>query len=264
MKTWLFAHNLKNYVKTGDIVKAYDENIGSIGNAGGAWFAHLHLSVSEGLTPTELKSYITNWTKDKVTKYYSKPDCDSYRMFGTKMDDGNAGYDWLQWIGNGYHPGIDYNGFGGGNTDLGYKFKSPVDGEVIFAGNWGGGWGNVILINEETQMEKTYYIKSDLRNTLKKWDKDFDHEDPKDHEDMAGELEKYRGDVATERVKMNKAILDVQKVIGTMTREISDARDIITVQSSTIEDLEKALAEEQPSTLGYYLTKIWEIIKGYK
>ena len=72
-------------------------------------------------------------------------------MFGTKVDVGNFGYDWLQWIGYGYHPGVDVNGLGGGNSDFGMPFKSSCDGVVIFEERtWfkNGGWGNLIMIEE--------------------------------------------------------------------------------------------------------------------
>ena len=39
-------------------------------------------------------------------------------------------------------------------------------------------------------MEKTYYIKSDLRNELKRLDKKFDHEKSKDHASVAKILNK--------------------------------------------------------------------------
>ena len=188
----LFAHNSDNYVKKGDKVKAYGEYIGAIGNADNQYFSHLHYSVSEGLTEAQLKAYVNGWSFDKVNKHYKEPDVDRDKMFDKPIDNGQAGYDWLQHMGKGFHPGRDYNGFGGGNTDMGYKFKSPVDGEVIFAGDWGSGWGKVIII-EEKQMpvDKTYYIKSELRNELKKiWSK-FDHESKSSQEKMAGKLEEY-------------------------------------------------------------------------
>ena len=276
-KTYLFAHNLKNYVKTGDTVKAYDENIGSIGTAGGKYYAHLHISLSENLSASQLKSYIVNWSKDRVTKYYQKPDCDYYRLFGIKMDVGKAGYDWLQWIGNGYHPGLDINGTGGGNTDLGYKFKCPVNGKVIFAGDWGSGWGNVILISEtETMSETKPYIKSDLRNTLKKWNGGFDHEEAEDHEKMSDILEEYRIEVRQNEIDSNTKIYNltadneskkklVDKLNGIIDEaescpsEIKDGKPWLWTGEVFVEYVQLPQLEEKRS-LGYHLKKIWEII----
>ena len=145
----LFAHNSKNLVKQGDKVKAYDNYIGEIGNANGQYYAHLHYSESEGLTDAQLKSYVIGWSKEEIKKHYRDPAVDRDKMFEHPVDNGQAGYDWLQPISTiSNHPGRDYNGFGGGNSDYGYKFKSPVDGVVTFAGNWGSGWGQVLIIED--------------------------------------------------------------------------------------------------------------------
>ena len=157
---YLFAHNDRNLVKVGDKVKQYETPIGTIGTANGAYYAHLQCSVSDGLSPAELKAYVNNWTKDKVKQHYIKPDCDFSKMFKEKVDVGNMGYDWLDWYGKGYHPGLDINGLGGGNTDKGYEFKSPIDGEVIVAENWSSGWGNIIIIEEKTMDTNEQFKKS--------------------------------------------------------------------------------------------------------
>ena len=143
----------RNFVKKGDRVVRHTTPIGTIGTGNGQYYAHLHFSISEGLTPAELKAYIAGWTKAKVEKYYIDPtNIDFEAMFGRKMDVGNFGYGWLQWIGYGYHPGVDVNGLGGGNTDFGYAFKSSCDGNVI--DEWrgwtsNGGWGNWIVVAED-------------------------------------------------------------------------------------------------------------------
>jgi len=154
-KYHLFAHMDKNYVKKGDKVVKYTTPIGTIGTGNGQYYAHLHFSISKGLTPQELKAYIENWSKEKVEKYYDNPKhIDFDKMFGKKMDVGNFGYDYLQWIGYGWHPGVDVNGLGGANTDFGYPFKSSCDGTVIWEERtWfkNGGWGNLIIIEETSQ-----------------------------------------------------------------------------------------------------------------
>ncbi|HEV7682166.1 MAG TPA: peptidoglycan DD-metalloendopeptidase family protein [Pyrinomonadaceae bacterium] len=46
----------------------------------------------------------------------------------------------------GIHTGEDWNGNGGGNTDLGQDVFAVANGRVVFAENYGRLWGNVIVI----------------------------------------------------------------------------------------------------------------------
>ena len=152
MKIHLYAHMSQNFVRKGDKVIQYVTPIGSVGTGNGQYPAHLHFSISEGLTTAQLKAYISGWNKEKVAKYYLDPrKVDFAKMFGKKMDVGNFGYDYLQWIGYGWHPGVDVNGLGGGNTDKGDVFKSSCNGVVVLEERtWfkNGGWGNILCIAE--------------------------------------------------------------------------------------------------------------------
>lgn len=152
-KIHLFAHMDKNFVRKGQRVLKYVTPIGTLGDGNGQYYAHLHFSISEGLTPAQLKAYIARWPLDKVKQFYRDPrKVDFKTMFGRPMDVGNFGYGWLQWIGYGFHPGVDVNGLGGGNSDFGYVFKSSCDGVVIWEERtWfkNGGWGNLIMVLED-------------------------------------------------------------------------------------------------------------------
>lgn len=46
----------------------------------------------------------------------------------------------------GIHPGEDWNGAGGGNTDLGQDVYSVANGRVKEAANFGQPWGNVVIV----------------------------------------------------------------------------------------------------------------------
>lgn len=143
----------RNLVRKGDKVVKYVTSIGTIGDGNGQYYAHLHFSISEGLTPLQLRAYIKGWSKDKVKKYYRDPrGIDFQKMFGTKMDVGNFGYGFLQWNGYGFHPGVDVNGLKGGNSDFGMPFRSSCNGEVIYevrTNAKNGGWGNILIVEEQ-------------------------------------------------------------------------------------------------------------------
>lgn len=49
------------------------------------------------------------------------------------------------------HLGEDWNGNGGGNTDLGAPVYSVAHGIVVFAQNFGHGWGNVVIVRHAYQ-----------------------------------------------------------------------------------------------------------------
>jgi murein DD-endopeptidase MepM/ murein hydrolase activator NlpD len=57
----------------------------------------------------------------------------------------------------GIHPGEDWNGAGGGDTDLGQDVYAVANGRVIFAAHCGRLWGNVIII------EHTFYENHEKR-----------------------------------------------------------------------------------------------------
>jgi hypothetical protein len=244
MKLHLFAHNAKNYIKKGDQVKAYGDWIGEIGNANNAYYAHLHYSVSEGLTPTQIKSYVKGWSMDKIKQYYREPDIDREKMFDRPVDNGQAGYDWLQAISKGYwHPGRDYNGFGGSNTDYGYKFKSPVDGEVVFEGDWGAGWGKVIIIEEKTM----YKVDSKLRDAIEKiTGEDYKKMDTEKLQEKAGkDLLKEWDDIEKELEKIMESnrqlIKDQDKINQAHDLELKRLKDSL---SKEYNDILNQLKEE--------------------
>lgn len=67
----------------------------------------------------------------------------------------------------GLHPAEDWNGNGGGNTDLGQAVYSIGKGKVINAENAGGNWGNTVVVehiyyeNAAVQKLRSYYMHLD-------------------------------------------------------------------------------------------------------
>ncbi|XOV66815.1 MAG: M23 family metallopeptidase [Fluviicola sp.] len=56
------------------------------------------------------------------------------------------GYYNAQPFGKNTHLGDDWNGLGGGDSDLGDPIYTIAHGKVVYAEDWGGAWGNVIRI----------------------------------------------------------------------------------------------------------------------
>jgi murein DD-endopeptidase MepM/ murein hydrolase activator NlpD len=59
-------------------------------------------------------------------------------------------------FGKNAHLGDDWNGTGGGNTDLGDSVYAIGNGVVVAAENYGGGWGNVVRIVHFLDHHPTY------------------------------------------------------------------------------------------------------------
>jgi murein DD-endopeptidase MepM/ murein hydrolase activator NlpD len=74
----------------------------------------------------------------------SRPWCDGFD-FPVGAPDAEGYYD-AQPFGESEHLGSDWNGNGGGDTDLGDPVHSVAGGRVVFAADVGGGWGNVVRI----------------------------------------------------------------------------------------------------------------------
>ncbi|HEY8144396.1 MAG TPA: M23 family metallopeptidase [Kofleriaceae bacterium] len=73
--------------------------------------------------------------------------CPRAGSFGFPVGDGSAtGYYNAQPFGENAHLGDDWNGTGGGDTDLGDPVLTIADGVVTSAEDHGGGWGKVVRV----------------------------------------------------------------------------------------------------------------------
>lgn len=70
----------------------------------------------------------------------------------------------------GIHTGEDWNGKGGGNTDLGQPVYATANGRVIASADYGKPWGNIILIEhryvENAQPKTVYSLYAHLEKRL--------------------------------------------------------------------------------------------------
>lgn len=67
------------------------------------------------------------------------------------------------------HTGEDWNGVGGGDTDLGQPVYAASAGHVLFAGDGGCGWGNVVVLEHPVLYSHYQFLLADGRYTDKVW-----------------------------------------------------------------------------------------------
>ena len=82
--------------------------------------------------------------------------------------DGEGYYSAQGFGGERHHLGDDWNGRGGGNSDLGHAIHAIANGHVTTAHDHGGGWGNVVRVmhlHEGRLLESLYAHCRDLRVT---------------------------------------------------------------------------------------------------
>ncbi len=78
--------------------------------------------------------------------------------------------DWhnVQDLGENRHLGEDWNKKSGGDTDCGEPVYAAAAGQVVFAGNAGPGWGNIIVIEHAApDGTKLYSLYGHLRSTAR-------------------------------------------------------------------------------------------------
>ncbi|MFS4494158.1 peptidoglycan DD-metalloendopeptidase family protein [Maribacter sp. 2308TA10-17] len=75
--------------------------------------------------------------------------------FPVGKPDGKGYYDYQGFAKNN-HLGEDWNGRGGGNSDLGDTIYAIGNGQTTYAEDFGGGWGNTVRITHELPEGKFY------------------------------------------------------------------------------------------------------------
>lgn len=138
-------------VKKGDHVKK-GQLVAFNGTGNGQWPAHCHYDILT-YKPASWGEYVIGKSKQWVKDHYADPRGNE-RVVMHDFD--HIGYGWLQDAqyagGHAFHPGVDLNGPGSGNLDLGDKLYSPVDGvvEYVYAGTGkNSGWGPMVVILEQ-------------------------------------------------------------------------------------------------------------------
>lgn len=164
-----YGHLQKVLVKVGDQIKK-GKKIGTVGTGNGAWLAHLHRDAPKKFPVVNSKPsyafYNIGWTKQETLEFFMDP-----QVYGWSMPDyDHLGLGWLQYWNYGtkeapkmcYHPGVDENGPGSGNSDIGDDIEAVTDGIVVYCydGNEkNGGWGKLLVIQETKKEEPADPVK---------------------------------------------------------------------------------------------------------
>ncbi len=81
-----------------------------------------------------------------------------------------AGYTFLDWTGDTYHPGVDYN-YGAGDTDMGFDLFAITEATIDGVVKWDGvtkGFGNQIFLSFEDEGETFYAHYAHCKEVLVK------------------------------------------------------------------------------------------------
>lgn len=156
MRYHRLGHVQDIFVNSGDTVRK-GQKVATNGTGNGQWPAHCHYDVMT-YKPDLFTEFVVGKTKQWVTEHYADP-----RVFEKIVMPSfdHYGYEWLQdaYYGgkHAFHPGIDLNGKGSGNSDIGDPLYSPCDGKVAYVHTGvrsNGGWGKIVVIKESAESSK--------------------------------------------------------------------------------------------------------------
>ena len=194
-------------LKIGAIVRSGDV-VGNNSTGNGKWAAHVHFDIL-AYEPKKWTEYVIGQSKDWVLTHYHDPRGLEKAVLPT-FD--HLGYGWLSpavYSGkNAIHPGLDLNGKGSGNDDLGDPVHSPCTGVVRYVYHGEGsneGWGGLLVIEEkiiEQPMKKEFV---EAIETLV-GEEYGDNLNEKEQDDAAKKIKKVREEIEESTLKLSEAI----------------------------------------------------------
>jgi hypothetical protein len=247
------AHLQNTKVKKGDRVKK-GQLIGHLGDTGKTKGAHVHYDILT-YTPKSYKEYTSGKSRSWVKEHYADPTLHEKAVLPNLH---HYGWKWLEYTGELWHPGVDLNGPGAGDSDKWSPVYSPVNGKVVYSygkGSYNGGWGNMIVIEEDLEEESCELIKAELSH-LKAKDKmmedrlevlikegkkkeEKNEALKKENERMESELELQRELV--KKLKSNKSELRKRAESGAIVGSITVIVGYIVMQYDLPEEVRTAI-----------------------
>lgn len=229
-------------VKEGDTVKK-GQKIATNGTGNGQWAVHCHFDIFKE-KPSAWTNFVIGWTKAQVEAAYADPRGLEKIVLPT-FD--HLGYGWLQdadYSGkHAFHSGLDLNGKGSGDADLGDPLCSPVDGVVVFVHHGtdtNGGWGDMVVIEESIIKDETMnkdFVQEVALSCGKSKDFFGDNINEKEQEDAAKRLKEYREEQEKDIVGKNQKIVELTKKIQETPPTSPVASETTTANKETTESL---------------------------
>ena len=231
-------------VKEGDQVKK-GQQVATNGTGNGRWAAHCHFDIFKEKPPA-WTNFVIGWTKEQVEAVYSDPRGLEKTVLPT-FD--HLGYGWLQdayYSGkHAFHSGLDLNGKGSGDSDLGDPLCSPVDGVVVFVHKGtdsNGGWGDMVVIEESTKKETMNkdFVEQVAMSCGKSRDFFGDNLNEKEQEDATKRLKEYREERKKEFIEVYgiadsryKLIIELQEKVKKLESPVNTEHSV-TQESPTV------------------------------
>lgn len=236
-------------LKQGDRVCSGDV-VGENSTGNGQWAAHVHFDILT-YEPSKWTEYVIGKSKEWVIAHYADPR-GLERLVLPSFD--HLGYGWLStavYSGkSAIHSGLDLNGKGSGNDDLGDPVHSPCTGVVRYVYNGTGkneGWGGMVILEEKIIEEpmKKEFVKAIEELVDEKYG---DNLNEKEQEDAAKKIKKV-SDKLVEYKNREESMLE--ELAGYKKREettliaMREESDRIAFLEEKLQDATAKLAQSQ-------------------
>lgn len=254
MKFYRFGHiDPDKSLKVGDTVRS-GQQIGTNGTGNGQWAVHCHFDILT-YEPAKWTEYVIGKSLDWVKSHYSDPR--GLEKAVLPLFD-HLGYGWLEDAnytgGHAYHSGLDLNGEGAGNADLGDPILTPVGGVVRYVYQGTGkneGWGGLVVIEEkiiEEPMQKEF-----VQAIEKLTGKDYgDNLNDKEQKDAAERLLKVKETLKAQDEKildLNDEILEFNVVLKDRVAKVAELEGKLAECEAKVA---QSQTEETPDSIDTY------------